>query len=255
MDWMALDDVEQIVRLVSEAADPTVELPVPERKRMLLEGVAKLVGADIWLWHITVFNSSVPGDTMATNLINGGWISEQEPANFFGALLNPELRPSIARLYDSCREHHVTLNRESLPQAEDWLAVDTTWSSIGISHFLTSFYPLGENAISVVGFYRRLGKPAFTGRDRALAHVVISQVDWLHRHGVDVPAKDKVPRLSTRERQVMALLLGGDSIKEVSRKLELSEHTVGDYVKEIYRHFSVNSRAELLSHFIAGGRH
>jgi DNA-binding CsgD family transcriptional regulator len=41
-------------------------------------------------------------------------------------------------------------------------------------------------------------------------------------------------------------------MKEVAHKLGLSEHTVGDHVKQIYKHFSVSSRAELLAHFISG---
>ena len=254
MDWLAVDDVEQIVHLVGEASDPTVEIAIPGRKRILLEGVAKLVGAEIWYWSTTVFNPSFKGDNMATSLIHGGWTSEQESAKFFGALLNPEHRPLIARLHDSCRDHHVTLSREFFPLRDDRPAFVAVLQQAGIGNFLVSFYPLGDDASSGIGFYRRLDKPDFTARDRAIVHVVISQVDWLHRHGLNVPAKDKVLRLSPRERQVMVLLLGGDSIKEVSGRLQLSEHTVGDYVKEIYRHFSVNSRAELLAHFIAGGQ-
>jgi DNA-binding CsgD family transcriptional regulator len=107
---------------------------------------------------------------------------------------------------------------------------------------------------STIGLHRRLGKPAFTDRDRAIVHVVFSQIDWLHRHGSDVPAKDHVLDLSPRERQVMIFLLGGDSQKEVARRLQLSEHTVGDYVKHIYSKFSVSSRSELLAHFLAGGQ-
>jgi DNA-binding NarL/FixJ family response regulator len=67
----------------------------------------------------------------------------------------------------------------------------------------------------------------------------------------NVPAKDKVLNLSPRQRQVLSFLLAGHSLKEVAQKLELSEHTVGDYVKRIYKHFSVSSRAELSALFIS----
>jgi DNA-binding CsgD family transcriptional regulator len=254
MQWLSFTDVEQIVHLVSCAADPTVEIAVPERKRLLLEGVAKLVSADIWYWSTTFFNASLPGDNMVTSLVHGGWKSEQEPAKFLGALMNPEFRPLIAKLYESCRDRHVTLSREYFPLAEAQSAFVAVMQHAGIGNFLVSFYPLGGNGSSGIGFYRRLGNSSFTDRERAIVHVVVSQVDWLHRHGEAVPAKGKVLGLSPRQRQVMAFLLGGDSIKEVSGRLELSEHTVGDYVKQIYRHFSVNSRAELLAHFISGGQ-
>jgi DNA-binding CsgD family transcriptional regulator len=50
----------------------------------------------------------------------------------------------------------------------------------------------------------------------------------------------------------MLFLLAGDSAKQVAQKLGLSEFTVGDHVKRIYKHFSVSSRVELLAHFISG---
>jgi DNA-binding CsgD family transcriptional regulator len=253
MEWLSLTDVEQIVHLVSEAADPTVEIPLPERKRLLLEGVAQLVDADCWLWSSSVFNPNLRSDDVATALIDGGWTSGQQRAKFLEALYDPRVRPMQARIQDAYRNTHITFDRDSLTQ-DEWQALDTLLASAGIGHFLVSFYPLGEYASSGFGFYRRQDRAAFTGRDRAVVHVVCSQVDWLHRHGMDVPAKNKVVGLSRREREVMAFLLSGDSQKEVAHKLRLSEHTVGDYVKQIYKHFGVTSRAELLAHFISGGR-
>jgi DNA-binding CsgD family transcriptional regulator len=48
-------------------------------------------------------------------------------------------------------------------------------------------------------------------------------------------------------------MLKGDSRKQIAAALGLSEHTVGDYLKQLYRHFGVSSRGELQAHFIAGG--
>ena len=91
-------------------------------------------------------------------------------------------------------------------------------------------------------------------RDRALVHIVSSHADWLQHYGTHVPAKEQLSKLSPRQREVMSFLLTGDTLKEVAQKLGLSEHTVGDYVKQIYKHFSVSSRAELLAHFISNGQ-
>jgi DNA-binding NarL/FixJ family response regulator len=91
-------------------------------------------------------------------------------------------------------------------------------------------------------------------RDRAMVHVVSTHDDWLHHYGTHVPAKDKLLKLTPRQRQVISFLLAGDTLKEAAQKLGLSEHTVGDHVKQIYKHFGVSSRAELLSHFISGGQ-
>ena len=51
-------------------------------------------------------------------------------------------------------------------------------------------------------------------RDRVSMPAVSSPVDSLHRDGVNVPAKDKVLKLSPRQREVLSCLLAGDSMKE-----------------------------------------
>ena len=59
---------------------------------------------------------------------------------------------------------------------------------------------------------------------------------------------------SPRQEQVLRLLSGGMSEKEVAAKLRLSPHTVHVYVKALYRHFGVASRAELLVRAIEASR-
>jgi len=61
---------------------------------------------------------------------------------------------------------------------------------------------------------------------------------------------DKLPALAPRHRRVLQRLLSGDSEKQVARSLGLSPHTVHEYVKSIYRSFGVESRGELLAHWI-----
>jgi DNA-binding NarL/FixJ family response regulator len=56
--------------------------------------------------------------------------------------------------------------------------------------------------------------------------------------------------LSRRQEQVLLGLIEGQSEKEIARSLEISWHTVHIYVKAVYRHYQVHSRAELLSHWI-----
>jgi DNA-binding CsgD family transcriptional regulator len=58
-------------------------------------------------------------------------------------------------------------------------------------------------------------------------------------------------RLSPRERQTLACLLGGDGEKQVARAMGLSRHTVHAYVKSVYRHFQVDSRPALLAQFVS----
>jgi two-component system, LuxR family, response regulator FixJ len=82
--------------------------------------------------------------------------------------------------------------------------------------------------------------------------IVSTQIDSPYHFATNVPANEKILNLSPRQRQVLSCLLAGDSLKKVSQKLEISVHTVGDYVKQIYKHFAVSSRAELAALFIPG---
>jgi DNA-binding CsgD family transcriptional regulator len=54
-------------------------------------------------------------------------------------------------------------------------------------------------------------------------------------------------RLSPRQRQVLRLLLIGNSEKECARTIGISVNTVHVYVKAIYKQFGACSRGELLS--------
>ncbi len=54
-------------------------------------------------------------------------------------------------------------------------------------------------------------------------------------------------QLPSRVRQTLECLLEGDSEKQVAKRLGLSQHTVHQYVKDLYRRLGVSSRAELLA--------
>jgi DNA-binding CsgD family transcriptional regulator len=51
---------------------------------------------------------------------------------------------------------------------------------------------------------------------------------------------------------VLALLLQGQDWASIAKGLHLSEHTVNDYIKALYKHFGVRHRGQLLAKFMAG---
>jgi DNA-binding NarL/FixJ family response regulator len=58
--------------------------------------------------------------------------------------------------------------------------------------------------------------------------------------------------LSPRLNDILDCLLDSLSNKEISEKLNISHHTVADYVKQIFSHFMVSSRRELLAAIKSG---
>jgi DNA-binding NarL/FixJ family response regulator len=101
---------------------------------------------------------------------------------------------------------------------------------------------------------RPIGERDFNGRQCGIAAEAMALVaplvgGPLARFGEPSPAA-----LPPRLRQVLRCLLEGDADKQVAARLGLSRHTVNEYVEQIYRHFGVVSRPELLARWVRGGR-
>jgi DNA-binding CsgD family transcriptional regulator len=60
--------------------------------------------------------------------------------------------------------------------------------------------------------------------------------------------------LTPREQQVLAHLVRGNSVKEIAEEMELSPHTVHDYVKGLHRKLRASSRGELVARAVGKGR-
>jgi DNA-binding NarL/FixJ family response regulator len=60
------------------------------------------------------------------------------------------------------------------------------------------------------------------------------------------PQKDSLPhvQLTDRENEVLLRVAKGFTLPEIGVQLNLSRHTIADYVKQIYRKLNVSSRAE-----------
>lgn len=54
-------------------------------------------------------------------------------------------------------------------------------------------------------------------------------------------------KLTPRQSEVLELLVEGMSAKQIAVRLQLSYHTVNEYIRAIYQRYRVSSRAELLS--------
>lgn len=75
--------------------------------------------------------------------------------------------------------------------------------------------------------------------------------------GADLPlggrrrsAEDLADHLTPRQREVLRHLLRGSSAKQIASSLNISQHTVNEYVKSLHQHFGVSSRGELLAMFV-----
>src|SRR5690606_1760805 len=101
-----------------------------------------------------------------------------------------------------------------------------------------------------LALHKAWGESNFSDRDRNRLHLFNVELHQLFREGKMKSARQRQPKLSPRQKQVLDRLLAGDSVKQAAVVLGISHRTVEDYVKALYRIFSVNSRGELMALFL-----
>jgi hypothetical protein len=255
-DVISNQDADSLIKLMAESA--AVPGPLAERRRKLLSELSGLINADLWVW---VINSRMapPTGTAApvVTLPMGNWTSETQRDHFFRACTSAEyaelLAPALAPLHGT----HFTHTRDQLfPGGSFHRSAFHArwWKGFGLDDFILSLYPLPRGGTSGVGFHRFTGRLPFTERERCLVHVVTSSVDWLHTDCPNVPlaAADSLAG-SPQLRFILLMVLAGHGRREIAGKMGLSEHTVGEYMKDLYGRFGVNSRGELAAMMMEGG--
>lgn len=117
-----------------------------------------------------------------------------------------------------------------------------------------------ENALVLTvpgpGFVQRLAlqraaeRAPFSDEDAGLMALLAGPSDFMLQPFAVEASRAGSP-LTPRLRDTLRLLLTGLSEKQVADALQLSQHTVHGYVKELYQRMRVSSRAELLARCLA----
>jgi DNA-binding CsgD family transcriptional regulator len=220
----------------------------------LMEGVTRLVNGDAWAWGLGV---SLDPLALPIWLIQfRGGFDEESFAKFMRAQEHPDmtrLTAPFTELLMKRKAHLTRLRQQTDPEfrlAES--PAYALWQASGVEPGILSVRPLDETAVSVVAVYRRCGAPLFDERDLRLAHILFTEVPWLHSRLDAGGETRKIPALSPRRRTILNLLLDGQSRQAIAEHLDVSVHTANEHIKEIYRHFGAHSQAELIGRFIHG---
>lgn len=151
---------------------------------------------------------------------------------------------------------------QSLVVARDDVFTDDQWYNSGqfcdyvkrteLDHILFSLQriALGPDHFCGLMIMRSLGEPRFAGRDKLFLATLHGELAPMVGRQLAAAHEPSAMQLSPRLRQVLQCLLEGDSEKRTAARLALKPQTVNQYVKAIYRHFLVNSRAELMARFV-----
>ena len=85
----------------------------------------------------------------------------------------------------------------------------------------------------------------------ALQNAVRQHVRSRERHQADRDARERYGQLSEREREVLGLIVGGLTNKEIGRALGLSPRTVETHRANLFGKLEVDSLARLIRHYAA----
>ncbi|HEY0007397.1 MAG TPA: LuxR C-terminal-related transcriptional regulator [Tepidisphaeraceae bacterium] len=239
-------DVAAVVRLLGALAGSTA--PLTDRRRHLMSGLATLVGADVWLWAISRgMADGTPGPLWTAD---GGFADTAEQTQIWGLSARTDITVAMNEFVTGPHHQTYVYDPARLSPASRRL-MEESLQRTPLSHLLFSVYPMGDGVASGIGLHRRKNRPPYTPREAKIVHLVISQIDWLHRAGTDVPANTpSIQHLSPRQREVLIYLLYGEGRKQIAQRMTLSEHTINDHVKALHKHFHVNSSGELLAKFV-----
>jgi DNA-binding CsgD family transcriptional regulator len=243
---LTLGHVRSVFRLVGEVGESGAGW-----RAHYLAGAARLTGAQVGLGADTV---RAGGGLRFDNLTDVGWATASdrriyqeymaaggyagEPsfplivADPTAAWTRTRRRLVADRVYYRSDSYHV--RREG--HTGEYLHSCRFWPTDGVS--------------CGVQLCRTFGERPFGPVEVKLIHLVQAELARDRETRLARQREERSAGLSRRERQVLELLLAGHSEKRVAGELGISPHTAHQYVKALYAHFGVHSRAELLAHFL-----
>ena len=225
------------------------------RTRAFLETMCELADGDVAICaQLVDFCPDVPVPSHVWGIDHG--FKEEERAAFFASLR--DVKANMHPVIDACRKYHTrttAFRREDLLSDEAWYGSDffkKYATPAGVDHIISPVYPLAApNSVIGTGVMRRHGRPPFSDREQALVFAFNAELGWFYESIAAAPQRAAVgaapPTLRPRLKRTLEHLLAGQSEKQVARTIGVTRDTVHEYVKQIYKHFGVSSRAELLA--------
>jgi DNA-binding CsgD family transcriptional regulator len=237
---LQLRDVRNIFRLIGELRELGAD---PEQWRPhMVRQLQKLLSAQLVISSEVHFRK-LPNGKMRVTDIGWGCGADAEAWRIF-----------TERDDEKPEDYWVTpsTGEEKQPDGESTdaalVALRPTKPLYGGTCFILSQFPLPHvGAVDQLGLHRTSGDQPFTRAEHRLVHLLHLELGRLWRRDVLDKVKDPTKDLPPRLAQTLEELLTGASEKQIAMKLELSRHTVHNYVKALHQRFQVSSRGELLA--------
>lgn len=246
------DDFRAVVRILGDIA--AMASTADEKRQHLMTELGLLIGTDAWLWGLAPFIE--PGKQPVFLFQNRGGLDEERASRLFMAIEHPDTGAMTAPIAEAMVEsgRHVTRLRQDIIPDERFLNSPALpfWKAANVGPIILSLRPIEGFGSAVIAFYRPVAAPLFTPREARLAHIVLSEVSWLHHEGMPHQTSASIPVLPPRCRLILHQLLVGRPRKQIAADLGISIHTVNDHLKKIFSHFGVQSQVQLIARFRNG---
>jgi len=106
------------------------------------------------------------------------------------------------------------------------------------------------NHFMFISVNRMRNDPPFIPRQRTLLRLIHDAVMPFVGKRLALEGQASMHGLTPRRREAVEWLLDGLSERDIAQRMNISPTTAHQYVGELYRHFGVNTRAELMAYFV-----
>ncbi|WFB37171.1 helix-turn-helix transcriptional regulator [Kiritimatiellota bacterium B12222] len=164
----------------------------------------------------------------------------------------------LLNLNGELRGIHMSSDYVSERELRDLAVYQEAYRHLGVKHQILAELDFTPNLRTMLAINSggEMGKEQRFLTEMMIPHLVLAYRNYLKYSkpmpifSVNDPRNDLLDELSPRLQEVLLLLVAGLSRKLIAGRMNLSRHTVNDYIKEIYAKYHVHSHAELLALFV-----
>jgi DNA-binding CsgD family transcriptional regulator len=197
-----------------------------------------------------------PALLMPIEILDVGWRDEADRSHYVRFVNDLQQRsdPVFRKTsYQVTPSGLWTRSRDQLVSDREWYTSEIFneyMRKAKIDAGILSWHRWHPEVVHGITVHRPVGDRMFGRRERQLVRLLHGEIGPLIGNALAGPGRPGRSGLSPRLREAMDCLLDGDGEKQAARRMGLRLSTVHEYVKAIYVHFGVSSRAELLAWFL-----
>lgn len=155
--------------------------------------------------------------------------------------LSPQHNPVARYLL----EHHAPVHEALVVEPKTWRLIcprADRW------HVMAGPIVSNGQLVGVVGFTRQQGMPAFDSQNLIdLSALCLHISTWVARVKSQHPLLLQTERLTPREMQIASLVAQGQTNAEISAELWITENSVKQALKRMFRKLEVSSRTQMVA--------